>query len=152
MIHSIRRLLLVVVLAACTGTPAAIEDTSTQPISHHSRVTGIVRSNSGEPLDSVWVLLTASSRDGYYYFGPNQLTGPDGRFTLTLGRRPELPAALPLPDTITGLLRLSAVKQIDRLSDGSVPFQRYEVLLTFLPADSTPSTKSIDLQLSTPRR
>lgn len=126
---------LTIAFTACSSQQP--ETTATMVPSASARLTGTVRSSSGQPLDSAWVSLQLSGDYGSAF----AYTNASGQFAVNANRMFSFDGQPNNPDT----LRVGVVVQWlkGKRPDGSYPELRSQQLLTFAPEWPTPSVVTL---------
>ena len=104
------------VIAACNGSDL----TRTENVfdaTHVARLTGVVTTQSGQPLDSVRVSISIPATADYRYADESVLTNADGRYTVTV-RRTVAPAQVASPDTVRVPIVSLTLRPAHRAADG----------------------------------
>lgn len=148
---SLSRLTSVLLLGAVTLTGCGEQDFRTAPFTptHVARVTGVVVSNDGSPLDSVRVFIQIPNGNGFGYASASALTSRMGTFEATVNRM-TAPASVPTPDTVRVEVAGQVIKARYYRSDGTSPTSRESVVLTFVPAGAAPVRSEVGLRITLP--
>jgi hypothetical protein len=136
------------VIAACNGSDL----TRTENVfdaTHVARLTGVVTTQSGQPLDSVRVSISIPATADYRYADESVLTNADGRYAVTV-RRTVAPAQVASPDTVRVPIVSLTLRAAHRAADGSAVRSTSSAIVQFVPHVQEPLVQTVNLVVALP--